>query len=189
MSTARRLHYSYQDYLASLAVSPLKLEFFDGAIFAMAGGTLAHGQLSAAIIMALGRVLSKGCRVATSDVKVRIESSDLSTFPDASVICGDARTAAVDDNAVVNPSILVEVTSRSTEDYDRGDKLSHYKQLTTLEAVIFVSHRARRITVVERTNHAWTERAFRAGETVVIDAPKLSFPVAHVHPGIAIHAH
>lgn len=189
MSTARRLHYSYEDYLASLAVSPLKLEFFDGAIFAMAGGTVAHGQLSAAIIMALGRVLSKGCRVATSDVKVRIESSDLSTFPDASVICGDARTAAVDVNAVVNPSILVEVTSRSTEDYDRGDKLSHYKQLTTLEAVIFVSHRARRITVVERTNHAWTERDFRGGETVVIDASKISFAVDDVYDGIAVDTH
>ena len=186
MSSARRLHYSYEDYLASLAVSPLKLEFFDGAIFAMAGGTLAHGQLGAAMIMALGRVLSKGCRVASSDVKVRIESSDLSTFPDASVICGDAKTAAVDDNAVVNPSILVEVTSRSTEDYDRGDKLSHYKQLTTLEAVIFVSHRARRITVVERTKDAWTERDFRGGEMVLIDASEISFAVDDVYEGIVL---
>ena len=186
MSTARRLHYSYEDYLASLALSPLKLEFFDGAIFAMPGGTLAHGQLGAAIIMVLGRLLPKGCRVATSDVKIRIEASDLSTFPDASVICGDAKTTAVDDNAIVNPSLLVEVTSRSTEDYDRGDKLSHYKQLTTLEAVIFVSHRERRITIVERTKDGWTERDFRGGETVVIDASKLSFAVDAVYDGIVL---
>ena len=80
----------------------------------------------------------------------------------------------------------MEVTSRSTEDYDRGDKLSHYKQLTTLEAVIFVSHRVRRITVVERTKDAWTERDFRGGELVLIDASKISFAVDDVYDGIVL---
>jgi Uma2 family endonuclease len=186
MSTARRLHYSYEDYLASLALSSLKLEYCDGAIFAMAGGTVAHGQLSAAVIIALGRALPTGCRVATSDVKIRIEASDLSTFPDASVICGEPKTAAIDGNAVVNPTILVEVTSRSTEDYDRGDKLSHYKQLASLEAVIFVSHRTRRITVVERAASDWSERDFRAGERVRVDGSGITFPVDEIYDGIVL---
>ena len=131
MSTAKRLHYDYADYLRSLEMSELKLEYCDGFIYAMAGGSPVHAQLSAATIVVLHRVLPKGCRLATSDMKVRVESTDLSTFPDVTVICGEARAAAIDENAVTNPTLIVEVTSKSTEDYDRGDKLSHYKQIPT----------------------------------------------------------
>jgi Uma2 family endonuclease len=143
MGTARRLHYDYADYLRSLEVSPLKLEYCEGVIYAMAGGTRAHAELGAAVIAALHRVLPKGRRPATSDLKVRVEASDLSTFPDASVVCGEAVASSLDANAITNPALLVEVTSKSTEDYDRGEKLSHYKQLPSLRAVLYVSRIAR----------------------------------------------
>ena len=94
MSTAKRLHYGYAEYLASLEMSELKLEYCDGVIYAMAGGTRAHAQLSAAVIVALHQVLPKSCRASTSDMKVRIDASDLSTFPDVSVIRSSRRTAA-----------------------------------------------------------------------------------------------
>lgn len=122
-------------------MSALKLEYCDGVIYALAGGTRAHAELSAAVIIALHRVLPKSCRVSTSDMKVRIDASDLSTFPDVSVICGEPFMSSLDANALSNPTLLVEVTSKGTEDYDRGDKLSHYKQLPSLQVVLFVSHR------------------------------------------------
>lgn len=78
----------------------------------------------------------------------RIDATDLSTFPDVSVFCGETQTSQIDDNAIVNPSVLVEVTSRTTEDYDGGDKLSDYKQLPSLQAVLVLLHRRPRITVV-----------------------------------------
>jgi Uma2 family endonuclease len=134
----------------------------------------------------LHRVLPKSCRVATSDLKVRVEASDLSTFPDVSVVCGDAIPAAIDANAITNPTLLVEVTSKSTEDYDRGDKLSHYKQLPALQAVLFVSHRARRITVVARSKAGWSEREYRGGEQVSIAAPAATFAVDDVYEGITL---
>ncbi|HRC55838.1 MAG TPA: Uma2 family endonuclease [Kofleriaceae bacterium] len=186
MSTAKRLHYDYADYLRSLELSDLKLEYCDGVIYAMAGGTPAHAQLSAAIIVALHRVLPRTCRVATSDMKVRIEASDLSTFPDASVICGELRVSSLDSNAVTNPTLLIEVTSRSTEDYDRGDKLSHYKQLPSLRAVLLVSHRSRVITLVQRTAHGWEERAFRSGELVSLEMPTITFAVDEIYEGIRL---
>lgn len=189
MSTAKRPHYDYADYLSSLAVSELKLEYCDGVIYAMAGGTPAHAQLSAAVIVALHAVLPKGCRLATSDLKVRVEASDLSTFPDASVICGATEVSALDANAVTNPTVLIEVTSKSTEDYDRGDKLSHYKQLPSLRAVLFVSHRARNITLVQRAEGGgWDERSFRSGERVTLVAPALAFSVDEVYDGIQLDA-
>lgn len=106
-------------------------------------------------------------------MKVRVEASDLSTFPDVSVVCGDRLVSSIDANALVNPTVLVEVTSKSTEDYDRGDKLSHYKQIPSLKAVLFISHRTRSITLVERTNTGWDEREFRAGEVVTLASPTI----------------
>lgn len=184
MGTARRPHYDYEDYLRSLEVSTLKLEYCDGVIYAMAGGTRAHAELGAAMIAVLHRTLPKGCRPATSDLKVRVEASDLSTFPDVSVLCGEAISSPVDANAITNPTLLVEVTSKSTEDYDRGDKLSHYKQLPALQAVLYVSHRTRQITVVERTASGWNERELRGGELVSLAAPAIAFAVDDVYEGI-----
>jgi Uma2 family endonuclease len=186
MSTAKRLHYEYADYLRSLEMSALKLEYCDGVIYAMAGGTPAHAQLSAAVIVALHRVLPARCRLSTSDMKVRVEASDLSTFPDVSVVCGEPTVSAIDANAVTNPTVLVEVTSKSTEDYDRGDKLSHYKQIPALQAVLFVSHRTRGITLVERTAAGWDERELRAGEVVSLHTLQVGFSVDEVYEGITL---
>lgn len=186
MSTAKRLHYGYVEYLSSLEMSELKLEYCDGVIYAMAGGTRAHAQLSAAAIVALHRVLPKSCRLSTSDMKVRVEASDLSTFPDVSVVCGEAIMSSIDANALSNPAMLIEVTSKGTEDYDRGDKLSHYKQLPSLRVVLFVSHRTRSITRVQRTASGWEEREFRAGEVVALESPPLTFTVDEIYEGITL---
>lgn len=186
MSTAKRLHYSYAQYLRMLEESHLKLEYCEGVIYAMAGATPAHALLSAAAIRLLGSALLKRCSVSTSDLKVRIEATGLSTFPDASVLCGELQTAAIDSNAVINPTLLVEVTSDSTEDYDRGDKLSHYKQIPTLRAVLFVSHRTRSITLIERTGSAWDEREFRSGEEVQVSEPEVSVDVSALYSGITL---
>jgi Uma2 family endonuclease len=119
-------------------------------------------------------------------MKVRVESSDLSTFPDVSVICGEATTSSIDPNAITNPTVLVEATSKGTEDYDRGDKLSHYKQLPSLKVVLFVSHRTHSITGVQRTATGWDEREFRAGEVVALESPQVNFSVDEIYEGIAL---
>jgi Uma2 family endonuclease len=190
VTRARRLHFDYADYLAALEQSALKLEYCDGVIYAMAGGTRAHAELAAATIVALHAALPRSCRVATSDLKVRVEATDLSAFPDASVVCGPARTSSIDANALVNPTVLVEVTSRSTEDYDRGDKASHYTQLESLQAILFVSHKTRRITIVERTSDGgtarWVERDVRGGESVTLPVHGAAFAVDAVYEGIEL---
>jgi Uma2 family endonuclease len=102
------------------------------------------------------------------------------------VICGERAVSRRDENAITNPTLLVEVTSKSTEDYDRGEKLSHYKQLPSLKAVLFVAHRTRRITVVERTAEGWTHREARGSEMVNVTSPALSFAVDSVYEGITL---
>ncbi len=186
MTTAKRPHYSYEQYLRLLAETDLKLEYCDGIIYAMAGGTVAHAALGASAMYALRQALPASCTVFSSDLKVRIETSDLSTFPDASVVCGLPQRSPIDKDAITNPAILVEVTSASTEDYDRGDKLSHYKQIPGLRAVLFVSHRTPRVTVIARTVDGWDERDLRPGEVVQLETPALRFSVDDLYGNVTL---
>lgn len=122
----------------------------------------------------------------TSDAKVRVETSDFAAFPDTVVVCGERQLSRVDANAVINPSLLVEVTSRSTEDYDRGEKLSQYQRLPSLDAVLFVSHRERRVTVVERVAGAWRSTECLQGEFVDVTALGLRFAVSELYEGVTL---
>lgn len=169
VSTAPRYRHSYADYLQLQSESSIKLEFSAGEIFAMAGGTPDHGALAMQIVrLAVG--LPAGCRFLSSDVRVRVEATDLGTYPDLSIVCGAIVAAANDPNAVTNPRFLFEVTSPSTEDYDRGDKLAQYKELASLEAVVIVSHRRRELTVVRREGGGWSQRLVHGGEVLELMA-------------------
>jgi len=137
------------------------------------------------ILGAGSRLLPASCRVMTSDVKVRVLATGLSTFPDLSVVCGALERAPDDQNCITNPSLLVEVLSPSTEDYDRGEKLSHYKQLPSLQTVLLVAHDARRITLVRRRGDDWDVVEACEGETVVLATPPLTFAVRDVFTPLA----
>jgi Uma2 family endonuclease len=186
VTTARRLHYTYEEYLAALEMSDVKLEYCDGEIYAMAGGTPAHADLIAAAIQLLGVGMRGQFRVSSSDLKVRIEATGLSTFPDVTVACEERTFSAVDRMAVTNPTLVVEVTSKSTEDYDRGEKLNHYKQCPSLECVLVVSHRRPQVTVFERSGGTWHQRECRAGEQVTLNDPALTLSVDELYAGIGL---
>jgi Uma2 family endonuclease len=154
--SARRVHYTYADYLALEEVSPVRHEFLDGEIYAMAGGSPDHAALAGAVIGLVRNQLPAGCRVFTSDLRVRIAATGLTTYPDAAVICGRTQRSPEDPLAVTNPLLLVEITSPSTEEYDRGEKLRHYKGLPSLREVLIVSHRTPELTLHRREDASWT---------------------------------
>jgi Uma2 family endonuclease len=180
MSTARRYRNTYGDFLRVEEASPIKFEFSDGEIFAMAGGTPAHGALAMQLVRLLGPLLPSTCTFLSSDVKVRVLATELATYPDVSIVCGPLELSPDDANAVTNPRFVFEVTSASTEDYDRGAKLSQYKQLKALETVVLVSHRQRLVTCVRRRDNAWAEIDARPGERAEL-AAGLSFDVAELY--------
>lgn len=186
MSVERQLRYSYEDYLRVLEDSEVKLEYSAGLIYAMAGGTLAHAQLCARATAILTRAASRKCAVFSSDAKVRVEVSDFAGFPDVSMVCGERLTSRIDAHALTNPTLLVEVTSRSTEDYDRGDKLAHYQRLPSLKVVLFVSHGERVVTVVERRGRKWVSRVAKAGEKVTLTDPSISFSVDELYDDVEL---
>ena len=120
-TTARRVHYSYQQYVALEEESSIRHEYLDGEIYAMAGGSPDHAALAATVIALLRAQLPPGCRVFPSALRVRVPETSLSTYPDISVVCGRTQRASDDALAVINPVLLVEVTSASTELYDRDE--------------------------------------------------------------------
>ena len=89
---------------------------------------------------------------------------------------------------MTKPILVVEVTSPSTENYDRTEKLRSYQQLPSLSAILIVSHRARRVTLIERSEDGWGELDFRGGETLVVATPNLKFRVDELYEGVALEA-
>ena len=148
---AHRIDYSYADYLGLEGSSNVKHEFLEGQIYAMAGGTPEHAALAAAVIGLLFPELRKGrCRAHDADLRVRVPQTGLSTYPDITVVCGPRERDVTDPQAVTNPTLIVEVLSRSTEEYDRGDKFEHYKTLPSLRQYVLVSYRERSVEVWTR---------------------------------------
>lgn len=158
---------SYAEYLAAERDAQVKHEYLRGQVWAMAGGTVEHGRLASGVAIAMGLQLRGKPCVVLSSVRVRVESTDRTTYPDVTVVCGSRQTAADDRDAIVNPSVLVEVLSDSTEADDRGEKFAHYRRLSSLREYVLVSQRERRIEVFRREGDHWS--LFEAGPTQSIE--------------------
>jgi Uma2 family endonuclease len=135
-----------EEYLEIERRAERKSEYFQGEMFAMAGTSLEHAE----IIINLGRELSqrlKGrqCHVYSTDVRLRVAPNGLYTYPDVMVICGDPQLADGRRDTVVNPVLIVEVLSESTEAYDRGKKFDQYSTLPSLREYLLVAQDAPRI--------------------------------------------
>lgn len=185
----RRIHkYEYEAYLEHESSSNVKHEFLDGEIYAMAGGTLEHAVIAVNVSSALNRQLSGGrCVVASSDLKVRVLATGLATYPDATVLCGEIERDLKSRDVVLNPTLLVEVLSDSTEAWDRGEKLDHYKRIPSLRECVLVSHRERRVEVVTRASEdQWRTRVAGAGETLALDSIGCTLAVDDVYSSVDI---
>ena len=149
----------------------------------MAGGSIAHAELSLAVASALREQLRGQCRVFSSDLRVRVPATGLASYPDATVVCGPIERDPDSEETVVNPTVLVEVLSESTEDYDLGERFDHYKRLDSLEAVLFVSQDVRRLEVRQRRDD-WKPKVAQQGETLEMSSPSCSIEVDAVYEGV-----
>ncbi|MBX3191105.1 MAG: Uma2 family endonuclease [Labilithrix sp.] len=161
---------SFDDYLRIEEDSGTKHEFVDGQVFAMSGGTPEHAGIAANITALLAAALrGQPCRVFSSDLRVRVRETGLGTYPDVTVICGKVDVDPDDPkgHTAVNPCLLVEVLSPSTEDYDRGEKLGNYKRIPSLEEIILVAHDRREVEIVRREGDgSWSRHIARDGDSV-----------------------
>jgi Uma2 family endonuclease len=130
---------SYEAYVAFCDTAELKHEFWNGEVFAMAGGSEAHALLSANLIRIFGGQLrGTPCRVYSSHLRVRAEGTKNAAYPDLSIVCGPSENPPDDKHAVQNPKLILEVLSDTTEAFDRGQK---FVPATSLRASINTFHR------------------------------------------------
>lgn len=133
-----------QEYIQQELDTDTKYEFHNGKIYALAGGTLNHGLISGNAYAELRiQLKTKGsnCLPFNSDVKLFIESSKSFVYPDSMVICGDIKESETDKNAVTNPVLIIEVLSKSTAEYDRGDKFYLYRQIPSFREYVLIEQK------------------------------------------------
>lgn len=183
MNAASPFYVPYEDYLVLEASGDARHEWCDGVVYAMSRGTPEHARLVARILRALA--LPEECEGYASDMMIYIELARLSTYADASVVCGAVETKKVMKNgrslgeAVTNPTILVEVLSESTERYDRDGKFQAYKLLASLREYVLVSQDRPFIEVYRRSGARWTCETAGPGERVTVRGAKLDVDLVY----------
>ncbi|HEV8244153.1 MAG TPA: Uma2 family endonuclease [Polyangiaceae bacterium] len=146
MTAASSKGFTEAEYLALESAGVAKHEFVDGAILVMAGATPPHNALAVNVTVALaGLARAKKCLVLNSDQRVHVPATGIYVYPDVTVAWGERRYKNDNPPSLLNPTLLVEVTSDSSEDYDRGSKFLHYQAIESLREYVIVSHRERRI--------------------------------------------
>lgn len=173
---------SYAEFLAFEKNAAEKHEYLRGGVWAMAGGTARHAQLQANVIGVLRTALrGKPCGAYSSDLRVRIDATDRTTYPDVSVVCGQPAASKEDPLAITNPTLLVEILSESTEASDRGEKFSHYTYLSSLKEYVLVSQDRRRVEVFRRAEGvSWSFTPYEAG-LVPLESLGISVPLDEIY--------
>jgi Uma2 family endonuclease len=163
---AERSKLTAAEYLAWERAQPVKHEFFDGEVFAMAGGSPRHNALCVRTTIALNAALhGRGCVEFSSDQRIGIDGGTRYVYPDVSVVCGGVQLQGGTSDVIVNPRIIVEVLSQGTEQYDRGLKWESYQGLPSLTDYVLVSQWEARVEHYRRdAGGRWSYRPFGPGE-------------------------
>jgi Uma2 family endonuclease len=177
-----------EEYLAFERASDVKHELVDGEIFAMSGGTHEHSLLGTNIAGELRSALvERPCLVHGPDMKIKSAGQksagkDKYHYPDASVVCGKPIFEDETRDVLLNPKVVVEVLSDSTERYDRGDKFASYRTIGTLEDYVLVSQTDVLVEHYHRgTDGAWIYRALGPGERLVLASVGCEIPVERIY--------
>jgi Uma2 family endonuclease len=175
--TSRRL--TEAEYLEIERAAEFKSEFFDGEMFAMAGGTPQHSLIATNLAAEFrNRLKDHACTGYNTDLRIKVEATGLLTYPDLSVICDPLQFAEGTDDTVVNPTVLVEVLSNSTEAYDRGRKFEHYRQIPNLREYLLVSQTEPRIEqFIRQSDGRWLLNE-AAGMEKKIELPSLKITIS-----------
>lgn len=180
-------HYTEGEYLTWEEDAPYKSEYVRGEIRAMSGGTDDHNTVSVSVGAELRAALrGRGCRVMSSDMKVRTGDGVL-RYPDVTVVCGPRRYHGRGQSIVTNPILVVEVLSDSTAATDRGEKLLEYQTIESLQAYLLVDQSSPRVSCYTRQeNGHWDYQTVTGVEnTLTIPTPEITLALAEVHDGIS----
>jgi Uma2 family endonuclease len=164
-----------------------RYEYFDGEVFEMSGGSPEHSLLGNRIGRLLGNQIEpKGCLVFNSEVQIKVPTMPPYRYADVSALCGSPVYEDLGkQRLLVNPTLIVEVLSSSTEAYDRGEKFTEYKSIESFREYLLISQDKKFVTLFTKHNEKfWFQSEYRAGETLKLESLDCELSVDEIYQGI-----
>ena len=184
MSAQAQPRLTPEQYLDAERAAEFRHEYYNGHIYAMSGGSYQHAQIIGNLITELNNVLKRRpCSVVPNDLRLRVSPKGLYTYPDVLVICGDPKFADDQRDTLLNPAVIVEVLSPSTEAYDRGFKSAQYRTVDSLEEYALVSQAEPRVEIFRRQpgGHWLLSEAVGLEAVCHFDSLDCSIPLAEIY--------
>ncbi len=176
-----------EEYIQQEIESSCKYEYHDGKIYALAGGTLNHGLICGNIFGELRSRLKENdskCLPLNTDIKLHIQKTNSYVYPDTMVICGDIKMATEEPNSVTNPVLIIEVLSKSTAEYDRGDKFHLYRQIPSFKEYVIIDQKRYIVDVHYKPENSdlWKITRFEGiDKTVFFQSIDISIPMKDLY--------
>jgi Uma2 family endonuclease len=189
MATAFEGRFTPQEYLARERASrDSKCEYVNGRIYAMSGASLPHNQIVFNLAGELRNQIRGGtCRAFVNDMRVKVPQTEMYTYPDVVVVCGEPRLEDDHFDTLLNPTILIEVLSSSTERYDRGDKWAHFRLIESLQMYVLVAQDQARVETFTRRGDEWIFAETRGEEGVLtLEAAGCSISLGSIYELVEI---
>jgi Uma2 family endonuclease len=176
-----------EEYLDAERVSLDKHEYFQGEIFAMSGASIPHNIVFRNTFLDLGNKLKgKSCEPFGSDLRIHIPESTLYTYPDLSIICGEIETTDANFDTATNPTVIIEILSKSTRGYDKGDKFALYRQIKSLQEYLLIdSERVLVEKYIRNKDESWQLNEYRNLElTFDLASVKVVLQLSDIYEGV-----
>lgn len=182
-SVAQKLRYTPEEYLALERKAEYKSEYVNGEIYAMGGASLAHTTITLNIgALLLAQLRGRPCRVLTSEMRVKISATGSYVYPDVVVACGDIQFEDAEVDTLLNPTVIIEVLSPTTEAFDRGAKFGHYRQLPSVQEYLLIAQDRVSVERFSRQGDQWLlTEATDLGDTMQLASIGCELPLANVY--------
>lgn len=188
MSTTETALVSLAEYLEMELHSETRHEYVNGRVYAMSpGATSVHYRISLNLVGALyNQTRNRRCHVFTGDARVKVSPTGMYTYPDISALCGEPRFENFKGvDTVLNPSVIIEVLSRTTEPYDRGAKFAHYSRIESLQEYVLVSQNRMRVEEFIRDGAEWRLSELRDPQALLrLASIGCEIPLADIYEGV-----
>lgn len=178
MSSATQHYVTPGAYLDLERKSEIRSEYVNGRVFVMSGASRAHNRIATNLSGLLwSQLRGRGCESYGSDMRVKVSPTGMYTYPDLVAVCGEPRFEDSNLDTLLNPVVIVEVLSESTEAYDRGEKFAHYRRLDSLREYVLVAQGKMRVEHYRREGEQWILTEI-SGEDGVLELPSIDCRVA-----------
>ncbi|MBK7992880.1 MAG: Uma2 family endonuclease [Blastocatellia bacterium] len=188
MSSQPKKSYTLEEYFEIERNSQIKYEYWDGQIFAMSGASPEHNKISVNLTIDIGSQLrSRSCELFHSDQRVKVPTWPPYRYPDLVALCGKPEYQEIGGvKALLNPSLIIEILSPSTEAFDRGDKFSYYKSIPTFcEYILVAQHRPHITQIIKQSDNKWLlSEVNELTESIYLTSIDCSLKLSDIYLGV-----